>query len=201
MSQQHPSPAVDRILIVCTGNICRSPYAAYVLQAGLTQSGISRISVDSAGTNAGTGRPMAPRISRALARRGIDTSGFRSKPLTTHLVERADLILTAETSQRANVVRLEPMALGRVFTLRQFARLLPEAKTFDAASAGGCGLASLVQACSAARGIGQPARGTEDDVEDPWGRSRLAYHRSMKAIDDALGVIAARIIAADRAPH
>lgn len=198
MNEEHASPSVERILIVCSGNICRSPYAAYMLQARLTQSGITRISVDSAGTRAETGRAMAPRISGALARRAIETSGFRSKPLTSHLVERADLILTAETAHRANVVRLEPAALGRVFTLRQFARLMPHSTKIDAASALGRGLGPLVQACSAARGMGQPARGAEDDVEDPWGRSRLAYHRSMKAIDATIDVIAAAVIAANR---
>lgn len=201
MNQQHASPAVDRILIVCTGNICRSPYAAYILQAQLTHSGITWVSVDSAGTGAEPGHAMAPRISAALAHRGIDTDGFQSKPLTTRLVERADLILTAETSHRASVVRLEPSALGRVFTLRQFARLIPHAKRLDAASTGGCGLTPLVQACSAARGISQPARGAEDDVEDPWGRSRLTYRRSMNAIDDALAVIAAEVIHASRVTH
>lgn len=200
MNQLHASsPTVDRILVVCTGNICRSPYAAYILQSRLTQSGITGISVDSAGTGAETGSPMAPRISAALAHRGIETSGFRSKPLTGHLVERADLILTAETAHRAKVVRLEPSALGRVFTLRQFARLIPQSPVAAAAPTGARGLEPLVRACSAARGMGQPARGAEDDVEDPWGRSRLAYRRSMKAIDATIDVIARAVIAACRA--
>lgn len=169
-----------------------------MLQALLTQSGITGISVDSAGTSAATGRAMAPRISAALERRGIDTGGFHSKQVTGHLVERADLILTAESAHRATVVRLEPTALGRVFTLRQFARLMPADSQLGKATDREPGLVPLVAACSAARGMGQPARGAEDDIEDPWGRSRLAYHRSMKAMDTTVGVIAARVIAANR---
>lgn len=199
MNQQHASsPAVERILMVCTGNVCRSPYAAYILQALLTQSGITGVSVDSAGTRAQPGNPMAPRIRAALGRRGIDAGGFSSKQVTRHLVERADLVLTAETAHRATVVRLEPTALGRVFTLRQFARLIPAEGGLSEASDGGPGLAPLVMACSAARGMGQPALGAEDDIEDPWGRSSLAYRRSMKAIDAAVGIIGAGIIAAGR---
>jgi protein-tyrosine-phosphatase len=141
---------------------------------------------------------MAPRITKALARADIESSDFRSKPLTQHLVERAQLILTAETAHRAAVVRLEPTALGRVFTLRQFARLIPEARTANRVAAELHGLRALVQACSAARGMGQPARGAEDDVEDPWGRSGRAYRRSMKSIDVAITVIADGITAATR---
>lgn len=202
MSSESSTPhVVDRILIVCTGNICRSPYAAYRLQAALTQRGITRIAVDSAGTRAEPQHPMALRISRALMRAGIESNDFQSKPVTRQLVERADLILTAETAHRAAVVRLEPATLGRVFTLRQFARLIPVALDSVAGTEQIHSLPGLVRACSAARGLGQPARGTEDDVEDPWGRSARTYRRSMKSIDRALAVIVPEIAGALRLDH
>lgn len=197
------SPALERILIVCTANICRSPYAAYALQARLTRSGISGILVDSAGTAAQPpGRAMAPRISEALTRSNIEHDGFESKPLTRQLVERSTLILTAESAHRAAVVRLEPAALARVFTLRQFARLLQFTQKAEAPGPAEIhGLPALVSSCSAVRGVGQTARGADDDVDDPWGRSRGTYRRTMRTIDSAIETIATNLVAATRADH
>lgn len=145
---------------------------------------------------------MAPRISEALTRSKIEHGDFESKPLTRQLVEQSALILTAESAHRAAVVRLEPAALPRVFTVRQFARLLQYTqKTETPRPVEISGLPGLVHSCSAVRGVGQPARGADDDVDDPWGRSRGTYRRTIRTMDSAIEIIAAGLVAATRADH
>lgn len=70
-----------RVLMVCMGNICRSPTAEGVLRAKLRRAGLhERIAVDSAGTYGGhAGEPPDPRAIRHAARRGYDITGLRAR--------------------------------------------------------------------------------------------------------------------------
>lgn len=193
MTVHEPIPATPhpRVLFVCTGNICRSPYAELTMRTALLAKGIA-VDVDSAGTRARSGDAAAPRIVEALDARGIDATSFRSKPVDHDLIAAADLILTAEVAHRAAVARLHPAALPRVFTLRQFARLVPEATRAEPGFAG-AGILKLAAACARARGTGGIARGAGDDIEDPWRGSGFAYRRTVKAIDAALREIVAAL--------
>lgn len=88
-----------KILVVCYGNVCRSPYLQAVLQRALPD-----ITVTSAGF-VGSGRRV-PVISAALsAQRGLDLSRFRSRPLTAHVVRAADLIVVMDAAQAREIVR------------------------------------------------------------------------------------------------
>jgi Protein-tyrosine-phosphatase len=178
------------VLFVCTGNICRSPYAEFILRAALNEKGIPT-DVDSAGTRAHTGEPASPRIVAALAARDIDASAFRSKPAVADVIASADLVLTAEVAHRATVIRRVPAVLPRVFTVRQFARLVPLA--VGGAAAHPRGILELAAACAGARGTGGIVPPGEDDIEDPWNRSRFAYRRATKRIDEALRIIVAAL--------
>ena len=84
------------VLVVCNGNIFRSPFAAAVLRRALGQSGVA---VDSAGL-VGPGRPSPADAIAAAARRGIDLRGHRSQLLMTDLVRGADVILVMDAAQR-----------------------------------------------------------------------------------------------------
>lgn len=193
MSWYEPPPAQARVLFVCTGNTCRSPYAEHMLREQLHRRGVDDIAIDSAGTAARSGGTAAPRILAALAERGIDAGVFRTKPVSPELVQAADLILTAETAHRAVVTRLDPRALGRVFTLRQFARLLPMAAPPSTPT-----VADLIFSCSQARGMGPLVGEDDDDLPDPWNRSRFVYRRAMRATDVALDRIVAALSPARR---
>jgi protein-tyrosine phosphatase len=83
------------------------------------------VSVVSAGTHARTDLPMHPHALEALRERGIDGRSFRTRTLTAPHVSGADLVLTATRQQRGACVQLHPAAVGRTFTLRQFARYAP----------------------------------------------------------------------------
>lgn len=82
------------VLVVCHGNICRSPYAAALLRRSLP----SQIRVGSAGF-VGPGRSCPVVAVEVAAARGLDLSGHRSQVLTPPEVFAADLILVMDTTQ------------------------------------------------------------------------------------------------------
>lgn len=179
-------PGFD-VLYVCWANQCRSPIAELLLHAAMR--GNPRFEdagwrVGSAGVAARTGRQIHPKAAQVLAERGVPSSGFTSRPLTTELVESADLILTAERAHRSDVVRLSPGSAHRAFTMRQFARLLTAANDrIDPAELSGHNLLVLAHD---GRGSSQPSDMKDDDIADPIGGSILAFRRSVDQIADTL---------------
>ncbi|MFW6772740.1 adenylyl-sulfate kinase [Nocardioides sp. CPCC 205120] len=107
-----------KVLVVCTANICRSPYMELALQAAAGDA----VVVTSAGTHGYTDHPMDEHMAAEARSRGLDPSQFRSRPLSRALVEEADLVLTAESRHRSFILDENPTAFRKVFTLGQFAR-------------------------------------------------------------------------------
>jgi len=107
------------ILLVCTGNICRSPLAAAQLERALGERAAEGIRVSSAGTGAWDGAPVSEGAYLVGLERGLDLSGHRARLLTRELVEQADLILTMARHHRARVDELG--GEGRVFVLGEYA--------------------------------------------------------------------------------
>lgn len=105
------------VLIVCVGNICRSPMGEAVLRAR-----VPGLRVSSAGIAALAGRPADPLAVAAMADRGIDLSGHRARQLTAQMVEESDLVLVMERAHVADVEALTPAARGRVQLLGRFGR-------------------------------------------------------------------------------
>lgn len=92
------TPAQIHILLVCMGNICRSPTAEGVFRARVAQAGLSkRVRIDSAGThNYHPGSPPDERSQAHALARGIDLSGQRARQVTALDYERFDLILAMD---------------------------------------------------------------------------------------------------------
>jgi protein-tyrosine phosphatase len=84
------------ILMVCTGNICRSPMAEGLLRHLLPQEVKTQVSVRSAGTQGLHGHQAAEFALQAMTQWGIDISAHRARLLTRDLVRQADLILAME---------------------------------------------------------------------------------------------------------
>lgn len=108
---------VSRILVVCTGNICRSPVAERLLAQRLRETGIEGVRVESAGLRAHAGRDMEPRARELLTRHGADAAGFASRGIREVDLGGIDLVLTATEAQRRRIVATEPTAPARVRTL------------------------------------------------------------------------------------
>ena len=107
------------ILLVCTGNICRSPLAAALLERALKERGLDAIDVSSAGTGAWDGAPVSEGAYLVGLERGLDLSGHRAQLLTREMVDAADLILTMARHHRARVDELG--GEGHVFVLGEYA--------------------------------------------------------------------------------
>ena len=118
------------ILLVCTGNICRSPLAEVLLKRELEQRGADGISVSSAGTGAWEGAPTSEGAYLVALEHGLDLSEHRAQLLTREVVKDSDLILTMARHHRARVQELGGQ--GRVHVIGEYVgRKGPEAEVAD----------------------------------------------------------------------
>lgn len=158
-----------RILVVCTGNVCRSPYIHLRLAHDLADLGIE---VESAGTGALVDRPVDSGSTALLDAIGVDSASFRARQLTAALVQEADLVLTATRMHRRQVVQEVPAALRKTFALTDFADLVEGLQPDDIEHVRGRSLVARVAAAAADRHHLVHARTDEDaDIIDPFRRS------------------------------
>jgi len=165
-----------RILIVCTGNICRSPFIERLLQLQLDEHRASfaqRILVHSAGTGAVTGSAMDKRAAAQLLAHGGDPTGFRARDLTPDLIAESDLILTATRDHRGRVAVMYPKALRQVFTFCDFADLVGGVNGLSTLVAQGDSRAcarQITEQAAARRGLNPPLELGQADIVDPFRR-------------------------------
>jgi len=117
-----------RILIVCLGNICRSPTAEAVLAGRIAARGLSQsIEVDSAGTAAyHVGNPPDPRSQAAAANRYYDLSSLRARQLNVQDFENFDYILAADNQNLADILALQKQAISEGVENRAIVNLFLE---------------------------------------------------------------------------
>jgi protein-tyrosine phosphatase len=87
------------IVVVCLGNICRSPYAGHRLDRELSLAGLDAVDVRSAGFIQ-PGRPSPAAARRVAARRGLDLTDHRSRLVTPSMLREVDLVLAMSPRQR-----------------------------------------------------------------------------------------------------
>ncbi|MFQ4148655.1 low molecular weight protein-tyrosine-phosphatase [Arthrobacter sp. LAPM80] len=140
-----------RIITVCTGNICRSPMAEFMLASAAQEAGLEVV-VDSAGTTAWeVGNPIDPRAKAVLARHGIAVNGHAARQFNSSWYAERDLILALDTEHYDALRALAPDAAGAAKV-----RML---RSFDPDAAGG----SPEQ-----QGIYDPWYGNAKDFEVSW---------------------------------
>jgi protein-tyrosine-phosphatase len=113
---------VFRILVVCTGNICRSPMAEGILRHLLSRHGLGeQVEISSAGTWTSPGVPASKHAVEAARRAGIDITALRSRPLASRILRASDLVLTMEPTHLEEVLTQDPEAEERSFVISTFA--------------------------------------------------------------------------------
>jgi protein-tyrosine phosphatase len=106
---------IASILVVCVGNICRSPLGERALAAKLPG-----VTVTSAGLGALVDAEADPDATRAAAELGIALDHHRARQWTAAIGAAHDLILVMEPDQRLSIVKAHPELSGKVFLLSQW---------------------------------------------------------------------------------
>lgn len=159
------------LLAVCTGNICRSPAMERLLaHAFAAEDGIE---VRSAGTHAHVGDDMEAQMKERLADYGAHTEDFQAEQLSPEMIRSSDLVLTATRGHVRDILTDVPESEPKVFTLREFVRLLESLdpssldEALEAARPATQRLAALVPLVAEQRDHAQSPT-AEDDVVDPY---------------------------------
>ena len=194
-----------RVLVVCTGNICRSPAGERWLEALADDS----VSVSSAGVAALVGADIDPAMADLMSAAGLSVDGFAARQLTPAMIRHADLVLTMTGSHRRWVVERVPAAVRKTYTLLELARIArlvderyPGAATSTARRLIGLELAvphvrprlSHAAANAGAEAAGTPAveavPGLDGlDVPDPYRGDATAFQHVFDQIRAAVRVV------------
>jgi protein-tyrosine phosphatase len=186
-----------RILTVCTGNVCRSPFLERALQAELDRSwGEGAVEVRSAGTHALVGEPMESNARDRLEQSGFAADGFVARQLTADMVAGSDLVLTATRAHRGGVAQLHPRALRYVFAFREFADLVSgiEERLAGPTDDAQTHVTRVVALAAGERGLRAPMPDEDANIVDPYRRPAEVFDqmtrqvmRSLPAVAQALG--------------
>ncbi|CAM4273903.1 low molecular weight protein-tyrosine-phosphatase [Comamonas aquatilis] len=123
-----------RVLMVCMGNICRSPTAHGVLEKMVADAGLAnRVQVDSAGTHGyHAGEEPDARSQLHAMRRGYDLSQQRARQLSSQDFEDFDLVLVMDSSnETAARKRCPPQHLPRLHRLTDFCQTFADSQVPD----------------------------------------------------------------------
>jgi len=109
-----------KVLFLCTGNICRSPMAEYLLRDRLGAD--SAWEVESAGLSAFDGLPASRAAVQVLAERNIDMSQHSSRMISRELVDYSSLIVVMTASHLVGLRSFYPASVEKSFLLKSFER-------------------------------------------------------------------------------
>jgi protein-tyrosine phosphatase len=173
------------ILVVCTGNVCRSPIAEGMLRSILqTRFGDAAPSVASAGTAGWVGSAADPSSIAAAAELGIDISAHRARHLELHDVADASLVLAMASEHRDAASRLFPGTVGRIFTLKELVLLLEELPEAPSSGQPDDVLTAQVSAADAFRFGAIRDWRQDEDVMDPLGMRPDAFRAVARDLDE-----------------
>ena len=104
----------NNILVVCIGNICRSPTAEFLLREKLDDESKT---VHSAGLGALVGKGIETTAAALLENHGVSSGGHSARQLDAALIAQADIVLVMESNHLKGVLSIAPEARGKTFLL------------------------------------------------------------------------------------
>jgi protein-tyrosine phosphatase len=166
------------VLVVCTGNLCRSPLVEALLRAELELAGLDAM-VTSAGTRAPEGLPPDRKLITVAEELDVDVADHRSRPLSADLLANSDLVLTMTRRQVREVIDIDPAAAALTVPLR---RAVWKSRSISRGTqpftAWAAGLVADVPESE------WPRSSHADDVPDPIGRPIRHYRAMGRDVDD-----------------
>lgn len=108
---------LNGVLLVCVGNICRSPMAEALLINRLSGGKYANVNIASAGVGALVGHKADAAVKVLMNKRGIDVSMHRARQLNTELLSEYDLILVMEKGHINAVHNIAASSNGKVHLL------------------------------------------------------------------------------------
>ena len=109
---------IRHILVICVGNICRSPMAEALLKSALR--GQDGITVESAGLGALVGHPASDYSVELMDEMDVDISAHRARQIHPDMVKAADLVLVMEAGHKQAINDADPTARGKVYRLGEW---------------------------------------------------------------------------------
>jgi len=179
-----------RILMVCTGNICRSPMAEQMLRQKFAARNIKSVEVKSAGVFAMVGDPMTKEVAVALTTAGYQPNAHVAAQVDAPMLESFDLILTATEEHRSDVVRTFTRANRKTFTLKEFANLVNYAShpDEDVELPIASGLQDKLAVTAMARGYAPELENL--NIEDPYRQSQQVFDATRDELEPLLDSVA-----------
>jgi protein-tyrosine-phosphatase len=179
------------ILVVCTGNTCRSPMAAALLAHHLgSRPDTAGLSVASAGTLGWSGRPATAAAVTAVARRGADLTAHRSRSLRDAAadLERAAVVIAMTRVHAGAVAAHRPALAPTTFLPAELVRLAAPRATGQA-------LAEWAAAAGARRTSHRVVGRAADEIDDPIGHPPEVYEATAARLDAVMASIAEQLAA------
>jgi len=118
----------NKILVVCIGNVCRSPTAEYLFKTKLVQK--PGISISSAGLGALIGQAIDGNAGDLLNEHGINAAEHKARQLRSEHLTSADLILTMDNEMVRRIGAIAPQVSGKTFLLGKWADNTPVADPY-----------------------------------------------------------------------
>lgn len=190
-----------RLLFVCEGNVCRSPYAAIAFRERWeTLGGVRPTVVTSAGTRAPVGAAahalLGPLVESEASR--TELAEHRARQVDAATVRTQDLVITMERAHRGDVLDLVPAALRRTFTLGEVERLgapVLDDWTDDTLRQDD----TLHELLGRRRAVVGAAPATGDDIDDPVGGDSSEFRAMARRVDTAVDELVALLARFDAA--